>query len=333
MPSDAEDWVKACPICATNGKPEKPTPMQRTFAPDTVWDTIAVDFNGPYSRFGNIYILVLVDYRSRYIIAQPVQSTGFEHTKAVFDKVFDREGFPGAIKSDNGPPFNGGEYKAYCVQRDIDTLFSTPLFPQQNGLAETYMKIVNKAMAAAVTSGNNYNEELQAAVRAHNSATHAVTKVPPEELMLGRKIKRSLPLLNRAKVQHDDALLNERDRKSKLRGKSQEDSRRSARECRVKPGDMVIVERQIRSKGDSRFGLRKYTVLEENNGSLLLVDEAGVTLRRHVTHTKKVYKWADDQQESSGEAVDDDQQDMPIERPKRDRKAPSYLDDYVHVVD
>lgn len=92
------------------------------------------------------------------------------------------------------------------------------------------MKIVNKAMAAAVSSGNNYNDELQAAIRAHNAAAHTVTKVPPEEVMLGRKIKRGLPLLNRAKSQHDDDLLTERDRNAKLRGKSQEDGRRSARE-------------------------------------------------------------------------------------------------------
>ncbi|XP_058811017.1 uncharacterized protein K02A2.6-like [Topomyia yanbarensis] len=324
MPGDAENWVKACRICAANGKPEKPTPMLRTFAPDAVWETIAVDFNGPYSRFGGIYILLLVDYRSRYVIARPVKSTSFEHTKAVLEEIFDKEGFPKTIKSDNGPPFNGEDYRLYCSERDIVNQFSTPLFPQQNGLAETYMKMVNKAMAAAVTSGNNYNEELQAAVRAHNAATHAVTQVPPEEVMFGRKIKRGLPLLNRARTHHDENLLNERDRKAKLRGKSLEDSRRSARECRVKPGDVVIVERQIRAKGDSRFNLKRYTVLEEKNGSLLLVDDGGATLKRHVTQTKKVYKWAENPKLSSDESAGHGHK-----RPKREKKTPSHLRDFV----
>lgn len=197
------------------------------------------------------------------------------------------------------------------------------------------MKIVNKAMAAAVSSGNNYNDELQAAIRAHNAAAHTVTKVPPEEVMLGRKIKRGLPLLNRAKSQHDDDLLTERDRNAKLRGKSQEDGRRSARECRVKPGDMVIVERHNRTKGDSRFGAKRYTVLEEDNGSMLLVDEDGATLRRHVTQTKKVYKWANDQQRNENTIRDGPDQTTsgPCERPKRDKKTPSYLDDFVQVVE
>lgn len=337
MPGDAENWVKGCQICATNGRPERPTPMRRKLAPNSVWDTIAVDFNGPYSKFGGVYIFVLVDYRSRYIIARPTKSTSFEHTKAILEDVFDREGFPQTIKSDNGPPFNGDEYKSYCSARGIKTVFSTPLFPQQNGLAEAYMKVINKAMAAAVSSGNNYNDELQAAVRAHNAAAHTITKVPPEEVMLGRKIKRGLPLLDRSKTLHDEDLLTARDREAKLRGKSQEDRRRSARKCRIQPGDVVIVERQNRAKGDSRFGTKRYTVLEEENGSLLLVDEDGATMRRHVTLTKKVYKWAMNQ-----EPFDDKAEDVDVwpedtsaasGRPKRGKKTPSYLKDYVQVVD
>lgn len=63
--TDAEEWVKTCKTCATNGRPEKPTPMKRIFAPQTVWETIALDFNGPYARYGGISILLMVDYRSR----------------------------------------------------------------------------------------------------------------------------------------------------------------------------------------------------------------------------------------------------------------------------
>ncbi|XP_062537773.1 uncharacterized protein K02A2.6-like [Armigeres subalbatus] len=247
MPSDAENWVKACSVCATNGKPEKPTPMQRTLAPKTVWEAIAVDFNGPYSKFGGIYIFVLVDYRSRYIIARPVKSTSFEYTKLIFDEVFDREGFPQTIKSDNGPPFNGEEYRVYCSKRGIVNKYSTPLF-------------LNKRLSRNGSTGGGDAR---------------------------KKSQKGLPLLKRVNVHHDEELLNKRDREAKLRGKKTEDSRRSARKCRVKPGDVVIVERQMRAKGDSRFDSKRYTVIEETNGSLLLVDEDGSTLKRHVTQTKK----------------------------------------------
>ena len=157
--NDAEAWVNSCATCAINGKPEKPTPMKRVLAPESVWETIAVDFNGPYSKFGGISILVIVDYRSRYVIAKPVKSTSFENTKRVLDAVFDKEGFPECIKSDNGPPFNGEDYKRYCSERGINLIFSTPLRPQQNGLAESCMKVVNKAMVAASFNGTSYTEK------------------------------------------------------------------------------------------------------------------------------------------------------------------------------
>lgn len=65
MSADAERWVESCMHCAANGKPERHTPMERAFAPKTVWETIAMDFNGPYLKFGGISILVIIDLRSR----------------------------------------------------------------------------------------------------------------------------------------------------------------------------------------------------------------------------------------------------------------------------
>ncbi|XP_062557624.1 uncharacterized protein K02A2.6-like [Armigeres subalbatus] len=228
MTKDAEAWVTSCGVCATNGRPERPTPMTRVFAPQTVWETIGIDFNGPYNKFGGVYILVLVDYRSRYVIAKPVRSTSFTHTRKILDEIFEKEGYPQTIKSDNGPPFNGDECKMYCSERGINATFSTPLYPQQNGLAESCMKLVNKAMSAASASGTPYENELSAAVQAYNAATHSVIGVPPEEVMTGPKIRRRLPLLCRGKANFDENLLNAKDLKSKTEAKQREDAKRGS---------------------------------------------------------------------------------------------------------
>lgn len=362
MPSDAVKWVDTCRACAINGRPEKPTPMKRVFAPTTVWESIAVDFNGPYTRFGGISVLLIVDYRSRFLIARPVKSTNFDCTKQVLEEVFGREGFPKSIRSDNGPPFNGTEYKQYCSERGIELIYSTPLFPQQNGLVENYMKLVNRAMTAAAMNNTGkrlvilgleisqywrclsiyllyylfndagFNDELQATVNAHNAAAHAVTGIPPEEVMLGRKIKRRLPLLVHQKSQYDDQLLDERDRLAKIKAKDREDARRGARACRVKPGDIVIVERQSKGKAMSRFDPRKYTVTEENNGNLVLCSQDGQFLKRHVTQTRKVNQWRDDDNPApSNDPEDAGERIKP--RPVRERKAPAYLGSYVQRVE
>ncbi|XP_055527858.1 uncharacterized protein K02A2.6-like [Wyeomyia smithii] len=326
--ADAEEWVDTCQVCATTGRPEKPTPMKRSLVPKTAWHSIALDFNGPHAKLGGVSILVVVDYRSRYLIARPVKSTSFENTKKVLDNIFEREGYPQNIKSDNGPPFNGEDYKAYCRERGINTIFSTPLFPQQNGLVEGYMKLVNKAMATALSSGTSYEKELQDAVDAHNAAAHTVTRIPPEEIMMGRKIRRHLPLLLGKQSDHDEDLINTRDRQAKLRSKEYEDSRRGARECRIKPGDVVITERLTRTKGDTRFDPTKLTVVAHNNGNLVLCDNSGRNFRRHVTQTCKVREWRD------REPVEENETHEQVESRRcsnRDRKPPAYLESYVRV--
>lgn len=336
MAGDAEEWVKSCAVCAVNGRPERPPPMQRSFAPKGVWETIAVDFNGPYLKLGGISILVIIDLRSRYAIARPVKTTKFEHTKAVLDDVFEREGFPRAIKSDNGPPFNGEEYSNYCSMRGIQTIFSTPFFPQQNGLVEGFMKVINKAMAAALSTGASYQKELQAAVKSYNAADHSITRMPPEEVMTGRKIKRGLPLLNYGNAGHDEEFLDERDRTAKLQSKEREDSRRGAKPSRVKPGDTVIIERPSRGKGDSRFDPKRFTVLQENNGSLVLSDPGGQRLRRHISQAKKVQQWRDPASEVASEEVPADPANDTAnanERPSRMKRPPQYLADYTRAID
>lgn len=325
MPKDAEEWVKSCEACATNGRPEKAIPMERIFAPKTVWETVALDFNGPYARFGGIYILVLVEYRSRFVIARPVRSTSFENTRRVLEDIFDHEGFPIHIRTDNGPPFNGEDFSKYCAERGITNVFSTPLFPQQNGLAENCMKLINKAMATAVSVGTDYNDELQSAIKAHNSAAHSITKVPPEELMFGRKIRRWLPLLNPGKVNHDDEKINSRDMKAKLTGKQYEDRRRGAKRSQITPGDTVIIERHSRTKGESRFDPRKYTVTEQNKGNLVLTGPDGQQLKRHVTQTKRVHEWR------APDPTHKDQE-LAVKRQARERNAPVYLKDYIRLV-
>lgn len=332
MSNDAQKWVESCQTCAVNGRPEKPTPMQRVFAPKSVWETIALDFNGPYVRFGGISILVIVEYRSRYLIARPVKSTNFEQTRKVLEDVFEREGFPKCIKTDNGPPFNGDEYRRYCTERGITPVFSTPLFPQQNGLVESYMKLINKAMTSASINKTSYIDELRDAIHAHNAAAHSVTKLPPEEVMTGRKIKRGLPLLDFHKVNIDEELLSKRDREAKLAGKHLEDKRRGARSSKMKPGDAVIVERTTRGKGESRFSPRRYTITENNNGSLTLYDQGGHKLKRHITQTKKVFRWRTEQR--SANADESPVHSKPaVAAQTRERKSPAYLKDYVQPIE
>lgn len=195
------------------------------------------------------------------------------------------------------------------------------------------MKIMNKAMATAVSNGTCFKEALKAAVNAHNAAAHAVTGVPPEEVMLGRKIKRRLPLLHHAKANFDEDTLNRRDEIEKLKAKEREDARRGARACRVCPGDTVIIERSNRTKGDSRFDEQRYTVIQEDNGSLVLQNDEGQTLKRHVTQAKKVGKWRETNADNENPTIIRQPTGQQSVRLRRERVPPTYLNDYVQSIE
>lgn len=125
----------------------------------------------------------------------------------------------------------------------------------------------------------------------------------------------------------DDEVIDQRDKAAKLDGKIREDARRGANECQVQPGDCVIVERQFRAKGDSRFDPKKFTVIEQSKGNLILSDDDGQILKRHVSQTKKVHDWRAPVTTTSSEVRE------PQIRESRNRRAPSYLQDYIRLVE
>lgn len=123
-----------------------PVPMLRTILPSAAWDYIALDFSGPYAIHKSIYVLAVTDYFSRYLVAAVVPTTSFNVVGTFLDTLFEKFGRPKGIKSDNGPPFSSKQYENYCKSQNIEPIFSTPLHPQQNGMAERSMQTYNKAM-------------------------------------------------------------------------------------------------------------------------------------------------------------------------------------------
>lgn len=72
------------------------------------------------------------------------------------EDVFDTFGNVKTIRTDNGPPFNGDEYK--------------------RGGIETYMRLVNKGMCAQSMEGGTWRRSLAATIAAHNEATCGPTR-------------------------------------------------------------------------------------------------------------------------------------------------------------
>lgn len=333
MGDAVENWVSACRTCTLSGRKGPPTPMERARLPAAPWDLVAVDFCGPYAVHNGMSVLVMVDHYSRYTIAAAVRSTDFGSVRAYFNEVFDLFGFPAAIKSDNGPPFTSAEYQRYCRDRGIEMVHSWPLDPQQNGMAERAMQVVAKAMNSSSIDKTNFRTALSEAMSAHNSAVHRTTNAIPNDVMFGRRLRRSLPLTQPALIQVDDEEIREYDWYQKIKAKEREDGKRRAREPSITTGDTVVLRRATKRKGETNYDPTELEVVEQRRGDLTMKAPDGRIVRRNITHAKKVFK----QPEAGGVKPDEDEQESQAGtgnegRPARTRTAPAHLSDYVRSV-
>lgn len=338
MSAAIDEWVKTCKGCTLAASGEKPVPMLRTILPDAPWEKLAIDFNGPHSACGGKQIVVLVDYYSRYLIAEFVKSTDFQGTSAFLDRIFAVFGLPLIIRSDNGPPFNGEDWKRYMGEKGITAEFSTPGFPQQNGLVERYMQVVNKIITIALATEGDCVKELAAAVNVHNAAIHRVTNVAPEVLLFGRRLRRGLPVLSTAKVDVDENALRQRDFNEKRIAQQRENRKRGARDSKVSAGDEVVVKRLLKAKDQTKFVPTRYMVTSRDRGDFNLQATSGESMRRNITATRKVHGRTRELMQDETETPplnigSGDNESEPAvlqsERPARERRQPEYLKDYV----
>ena len=329
MSTDIANWVRQCQGCVMVARPEKPVPMRRTLLPVAPWEALAIDYNGKHSECGDRMIVVLVDYFTRLVVANFIKSTDISSLTKFLDETFATYGFPGSIRSDNGPPFNGAEWINYCTSRGITVEKSTPAFPQQNGMVERYMQLINKAVTIAVATGQSADKGLYETVKAHNAARHRITGEIPEELMFGRKVRRNLPLLEGKRINTGDLNLRERDWNEKERAGLRENKKRGARETCVQVGDEVLVKRTQKAKDQTIFGPTKYKVTSREQGDVTMQGPSGEQVKRNVTQLKRLVNNGMEIEENITMHVEP--QDEP--RAQRSRRPPCKLADYAWPVE
>ena len=62
------------------------------------------------------YVLVIIDDHSRFPEIEVVHSTSAKAVTSKLDRIFATCGVPQVVKSDSGPPFNGGEFAQSWLQ-------------------------------------------------------------------------------------------------------------------------------------------------------------------------------------------------------------------------
>lgn len=150
---DAVAYAKACDKCQRTGNIGKrhEMPLNNNLVVE-IFDVWGIDFMGPFPpSFGNSYILVAVDYVSKWIEAVPTKTCDANCVlKFLKGNIFTRYGTPRAIISDGGSHFCNRMFGALLKKYNITHKVSTPYHPQTAGQVEVSNRQIKQILEKTV---------------------------------------------------------------------------------------------------------------------------------------------------------------------------------------
>lgn len=366
MDREAKAWTKACEGCRLVGLPGKPAPMVRRPMPTQPWVDVAIDFMGPLPS--NEYLLVIIDYFSRYKEVEVMIKITAKETVNRLDKIFTRLGYPRTITLDNARQFVSKDFDDYCDTHGITLNHSTPYWPQENGLVERQNRSLLKRLQISHALHRDWKKDLHDYLVMYYTTPHTTTGKTPSELMFGRTIRSKMPSVGDIETAPVNTDYSDRDYILKQKQKEREDSRRGAKEVQIQPGDTVLVKNLLPGKSTlywviqvtvsyikknksnidlitgnkltTTFNPTKFTVVDRSGGRVTVSDqENGKTYERNVAHLKRVVDPPADLGEQFADSDTDgedfrgfDQIEIQEKSPpkgKRTRRCPTKFNDFV----
>lgn len=280
--------VDSCEGCRLVSQPDRPEPMERRRMPDAPWIDIAIDFLGPLPS--GDYLLVVIDYFSRYKEVEILQKITAKETSDRLEKIFVRLGFPRTITLDNGRQFVSIEFERYCRTRGIILNKTTPYWPQENGLVERQNRSLMKRLKISQALNQDWKRDLLTYLSMYYSTPHSTTGKTPAELMFGRNIRTKLPSLVDLSTEAPPTEHGDRDLQEKEKGKASENLRRRAKPSNLGIGDEVYMKNVLpRNKLTPTFNPAVMTVTAKHGSRVTVQNsETGKSYDRNSSHLKRV---------------------------------------------
>ena len=132
MFKDARKYVLTCDRYQRMGNISKKHEMSlKGILEVEIFDIWGIDFMGPFpSSLGNKYLLVMVDYVSKWVEAMPTLTNDARVVKKMLKKViFPRFGTPRALISDESSHFCNHVIEALLKKYGVTHKFATPYHP------------------------------------------------------------------------------------------------------------------------------------------------------------------------------------------------------------
>lgn len=281
--------------------------------PDRPWQKLGTDI----LKLEGEYYLVVTDYFSRYLEIARLNPLTSKTIIGKLREIFARWGIPEEIVSDNGGQFTSTYFKEFAKQYGFTHTTVSPHFPQANGAAESAVKIAKRILR---------QPDIFLALMAYRSTPITATGVSPAELLMGRKIKTTLPSHpNKLKPKWPNLRkVKERDGVYKTKSKINYDKRHGSKDLKpLRVGD------RIREKTDEEKMWRNtgiVTATNKKNRTYTVKLNSGESLKRNRKHLLPILENVDN---SSRRSEVKQKQETTVSSRGRLSKKPNYLKDFV----
>ncbi|GJT64176.1 reverse transcriptase domain-containing protein [Tanacetum coccineum] len=150
--------------------------------------TVGINFIGPFlSSRGNKYILVAVDYLSKWVEAKALPTNDGRVVVKFLKSLFARFGTPRAIISDRGTHFCNDQFAKVMLKYGVTHRLSTAYHPQTSGQVEVSNRGLKRILERTVGENRaSWSDKLDDALWAFRTAFKTPIRCTPYKLVYGK---------------------------------------------------------------------------------------------------------------------------------------------------
>nr|GEV61250.1 reverse transcriptase domain-containing protein [Tanacetum cinerariifolium] len=216
---DAQNLVKNYDVCQRQGKISQKYEMpQNSIQVCEIFDFWCIDFMGPFSSSrGKKYILVAVDYLSKWVEAKALPTNDSRVVCKFLKNLFGRFGAPRAIISDKRTYFCNDQFTKVMKKYGVTHRLATPYHPQTSGQVEVSNRGLKRILEKTVGENHaSWSDKLDDALWAFptayetpiGSGDHRKVQINELNELCDQSYENSLIYKEKTKRLHDSKIKN-----------------------------------------------------------------------------------------------------------------------------